>query len=148
MLYEVIKQKHVEAIKTRNPQLKSVYGNILAKIMVAEKSGKYSLPLEDSVVESLIQKEVKELQETAEGFANAGRSIEAGVVYFQIDEIKQYLPQMLTELEVESMIEGYVAATAETNKGKITGAIAKMVGNRFDKKLIKGIVDRWCGNGT
>ena len=30
----------------------------------------------------------------------------------------------------------------ETNKGKITGAIAKMVGNRFDKKLIKGIVEQ------
>jgi uncharacterized protein YqeY len=142
MLYEVIKQKHVEAMKARNPQLKSVYGNILAKIMVAEKSGKYSIPLEDSVVESLIQKEVKELQETAEGFANAGRSIEAGAVYFQIDEIKQYLPKMLTELEVESMIAGYVAASGETNKGKITGAIAKMVGNRFDKSKIKGIVDR------
>ena len=142
MLYEVIKKKHTEAMKARNPQLKSVYGNVLAKIMVAEKSGKYTIPLEDSVVEGLIQKEIKELQETAEGFANAGRSVEAGVVYFQIDEIKQYLPQMLTELEVESMIVGYVAATEETNKGKITGAIAKMVGNRFDKKLIKGIVDR------
>ena len=142
MLYEVIKEKHIAAMKARNSQLKSVYGNILAKMMVAEKSGKYVVPLEDSVVEGLIQKEIKELQETAEGFANAGRSVEAEVVYFQIDEIKQYLPQMLTELEVESMIEGYVAATEETNKGKITGAIAKMVGNRFDKSKIKSIVDR------
>lgn len=142
MLYEVIKEKHIAAMKARDPQLKSVYGNILAKMLVAEKSGKYTLPLEDSVVEGLIQKEVKELQETAEGFANAGRSIEAGVVYFQIDEIKQYLPKMLTELEVESMIEDYAAASGETNKGKITGAIAKMVGNRFDKSKIKGIVDR------
>jgi uncharacterized protein YqeY len=60
----------------------------------------------------------------------------------QIEELEQYLPQMLTELEVESMITGYVAATEEANKGKITGAIAKMVGNRFDKSKIKGIVDR------
>ena len=142
MLCEVIKEKHVAAMKARNSQLKSVYGNILAKIMVAEKSGKYTVPLEDSVVEGLIQKEVKELQETAEGFANAGRSIEAGAIYFQIDEIKQYLPQMLTEAEVEGMIAMVVAATDETNKGKITGAIAKMVGNRFDKSKIKSIVDR------
>ena len=142
MLFEVIKEKHTTAMKARNTQLKSVYGNILAKIMVAEKSGKYVVPLEDSIVEGLIQKEVKELQETAEGFANAGRSIEAGVIYFQIDEIKQYLPQMLTELEVESMIEGYITASGETNKGKITGAIAKIVGNRFDKSKIKSIVDR------
>ena len=142
MLYEIIKTKHVAAMKARDAVLKSVYGNILAKIMVAEKSGKYTVPLEDSVVEGLIQKEIKELQETAEGFANAGRSIEAGVVYFQIDEIKQYLPKMLTKLEVESMIAGYIAASGETNKGKITGAIAKMVGNRFDKSKIKSIVDK------
>jgi uncharacterized protein YqeY len=52
------------------------------------------------------------------------------------------LPQALTELEVESMILGYIAATEETNVGKITGAMAKAVGNRFDKKLIKGIVEK------
>ena len=142
MLYQVIKEKHTAAMKARNPQLKSVYGNILAKMMVAEKSGKYTLPLEDSIVEGLIQKEIKELQETAEGFANAGRSVEAEVLYFQIDEIKQYLPQMLTEAEVENMVAEYIAASGETNAGKITGAMAKAVGNRFDKKLIKGIVEK------
>ena len=52
---------------------------------------------------------------------------------------------MLTELEVESMILGYIAATEETNVGKITGAMAKAVGSRFDKKLIKGIVERVVG---
>lgn len=142
MLYEVIKTKHIEAMKARDALLKSAYGNILAKIAVAEKSGKYTLPLIDEVIEGLIQKEIKELNETAQGFISAQRFAEAGNLQVQINELEQYLPQMLTELEVESMIAGYVAATEETNKGKITGAIAKMVGNRFDKSKIKGIVDR------
>lgn len=142
MLYEVIKTKHIEAMKARDALLKSAYGNILAKIAVAEKSGKYTLPLTDEVIEGLIQKEVKELNETAQGFVSAQRFAEAGNLQVQIEELEQYLPQMLTELEVESMITSYIATTKETNKGKITGAIAKMVGNRFDKKLIKGIVDR------
>ena len=142
MLLETVKKRHIEAMKARDAILKSVYGNVLAKIAVAEKSGKYTLPLEDAVIEGLIQKEIKELNETAQGFVSAKRYAEAGNIEIQIEELEQYLPKMLTELEVESMIEGYVAATEETNKGKITGAIAKMVGNRFDKKLIKGIVDR------
>ena len=62
MLYEVIKNKHTEAMKSRNLLLKSAYGNVLAKIMVAEKSGNYPLPLEDGIVESLIVKEIKELE--------------------------------------------------------------------------------------
>ena len=142
MLLEVIKTKHVAAMKARDAILKSVYGNVLAKIAVAEKSGKYALPLEDAVIEGLIQKEIKELNETAQGFVSARRYAEAGNIEIQIEELEQYLPKMLTELEVESMIEGYVAVSGETNKGKITGAIAKMVGNRFDKSKIKGIVDK------
>lgn len=140
MLYEIIKNKHTEAMKMRNPLLKSAYGNVLAKIMVAEKSGKYQLPLTDEIIESLVAKEIKELEETRSFYQPMDDKYEdLGV---QIAELNQYLPKALTEAEVESMILGYIAATEETNVGKITGAIAKMVGNRFDKKLIKGIVGR------
>lgn len=142
MLQEVIKNKYIAAMKARDEVLKPAYGNVLAKIIVAEKSGKYSLPLEHTIIEGLIQKEVKELTETKAGFLAAARVDEAVKLQMQINELEQYLPKMFTELEVESMIAGYVATSGETNKGKITGAIAKMVGNRFDKKLIKGIVDR------
>ena len=140
MLYEIIKNKHTEAMKSRDPLLKSAYGNVLAKIMVAEKSGNYQLPLENTVIEGLIVKEVKELEETRSFYHPTQDQYET--LSIQIAELNQYLPKALTELEVESMILDYVATSGETNKGKITGAIAKMVGNRFDKKLIKGIVER------
>lgn len=139
-LYEIIKQKHTDAMKKRDPLLKSAYGNVLAKIMVAEKSGNYTLPLEDSVIESLIVKEVKELEETRSFYKASDDKYED--ISVQIAELNQYLPKALTELEVESMILGYIAASGETNTGKITGAMAKAVGNRFDKKLIKGIVEK------
>ena len=140
MLYEVIKQKHIEAMKHKDALLKSAYGNVIAKILVAEKSGNYMLPLEDSVIESLIVKEIKELEETRSFYKPSDDKYED--ISVQIAELNQYLPKALTELEVESMILGYVAATKETNIGKITGAMAKAVGNRFDKKLIKGIVEK------
>lgn len=140
MLYELLKEKHIAAFKQRNMLIKSAYSNVLAKALVAEKSGNYKLPLEDSVIESLIVKEIKELEETRSFYQPIDDKYED--LGIQIAELNQYLPKPLMEIEVESMILGYVAASGETNKGKITGAIAKMVGNRFDKKLIKGIVDR------
>lgn len=140
MLYELLKEKHIAAFKQRNMLIKSAYSNVLAKALVAEKSGNYKLPLEDSVIESLIVKEIKELEETRSFYQPIDNKYEE--LSIQIAELNQYLPKPLTETEIESMILGYVAASGETNKGKITGAIAKMVGNRFDKKLIKGIVDR------
>lgn len=139
MLYEEIKQKHILAMKARDNILKSAYGNVLAKIAVAEKSGKYQLPLADEIVEGLIQKEIKELNETAQGFVTAGRFAEAGNIEIQIEALEQYLPKMMTVEEVEDLIRK--AAETETNKGKLTGIVAKQVGNRFDKKLIKGLVE-------
>lgn len=139
MLYEEIKQKHIWTMKARDNILKSAYGNVLAKITVAEKSGKYQLPLADEVIEGLIQKEIKELNETAQGFISAGRYIDADNIKIQIEALEQYLPKMLTVEEVEALIRK--AAETETNKGKLTGIVAKLVGSRFDKKLIKGLVE-------
>ena len=140
MLYEIIKNKHTQAIKMRDPLLKSAYGNVLAKIMVAEKSGNYPLPLADSIIEGLIIKEIKELGETRSFYKPTDNKYEE--ISIQINELNQYLPQPLNEFEVKNMILEYMKTSGETNKGKITGAIAKMVGNRFDKKLIKGIVEQ------
>ena len=140
MLYETIKQKHTQAMKMRNQALKSAYGNVIAKIMVAEKSGQYALPLTEDIVESLIAKEIKELEETRSFYQPLDTQYEE--LSLQIEELNQYLPKALTEAEVENMIAAHIAATGETNVGKITGAIARQVGTRFDKKLIKGIVER------
>lgn len=139
MLYEIIKSKHMKAMKMRDPLLKSAYGNVLAKALVAEKSGNYQLPLSDEVIEGLVAKEIKELEETRSFYSPAQNQYED--ISIQIAELNQYLPQALTETEVKEMITNYIAATGETNAGKITGAMAKAVGNRFDKKLIKPLVE-------
>ena len=140
MLKEKIQEKHIAARKAQNALVKSAYESVLSKILVAEKSGQYQLPLEDSIIETLIVKEIRELEETRSFYKPTDDKYED--ISIQIGELNQYLPKALTEQEVESMILGYVAATEETNVGKITGAIAKAVGTRFDKKLIKGIVER------
>jgi uncharacterized protein YqeY len=137
MLYETIKNKHTEAMKTRNLLLKSAYGNVLAKITVAEKSGNYPLPLPEELIESLVAKEIKELEETRSFYTPSQDQYED--ISIQIAELNQYLPKALTQAEVVELIRE--AAATETNKGKITGIVAKQVGNRFDKKLIKPLVE-------
>lgn len=142
MLVDDMRKALLNARKEKDTSLIQVHTSVLAKIMIAEKSGNHQLPLSDEVVQTLIQKEIKELEESA-SFLQQG-NLQRELLLSQIEYLKLYLPQPYTELEVESMIVGYIAATAETNKGKIIGAIAKMVGNRFDKSKIKGMVDRIC----
>lgn len=141
MLYDIIKQKHKEAMKSRNELIKLAYGSVIAKIQVAEKSGRYSLPLEDAVIESCIQKEIKELEETRSYYNPIDDMYED--IGIKIAELNQYLPKMLTDEEVECMVvECIPECPSPVTKGKLIGMVAKKVGNRFDKSRIKEIVDR------
>ena len=64
MLQEQINLKWKELFKARDVVGKSAFECLRAKITVAEKSGSYELPLADSIIENIIIKEVKELNET------------------------------------------------------------------------------------
>ena len=140
MLKEQLQKDKLIAMKNKDSAKASAITAVMTKVIVAEKSGNYELPLADETIQTLIQKEIKELQESMSYYA-AGSS-QYLTMQEQIEELTAYLPQPYTELEVESMITGYLVATEETNKGKVIGAIAKMVGNRFDKSKIKGIVEK------
>ena len=140
MLKEQLQKDKLAAMKNKESAKVSAITAVMTKVIVAEKSGNYELPLADETIQTLIQKEIKELQESMSYYA-AG-STQYLTIQEQIEELTEYLPQLYTDLEVESMVTGYLAATEETNKGKVIGAIAKMVGNRFDKSKIKGIVEK------
>ena len=147
MLEQTIRNKFNEARKNKNELMRKTYESVIAKIMVAEKSGKYALPLPEDVVISLIQKEVNELEETKACYLEIPplTSIENKVIDAvcnldtQIAELKQYLPVALSEEEVIEKIKE-VMNNGETNKGKIIGTVAKFVGSRFDKSKIAGLV--------
>lgn len=140
MLEHTIRNKFNEARKSKNELMRKTYESVIAKIMVAEKSGKYTLPLSEDVIVSLLQKEVKELEETKACYAAMSDADDAiHNIELQIAELKQYLPSELSEEEVVEKIKEIING-GETNKGKIIGAVAKFVGSRFDKSKIAGLV--------
>ena len=147
MLEQTIRNKFNAARKDKNELMRKTYESVIAKIMIAEKSGKYTLPLPEDVVVTLVQKEIKELEETKACYLEIPplTTIDdkvADTLYnldVQIAELKQYLPTELTEEEVVEKIKEIING-GETNKGKIIGAVAKYVGSRFDKSKIAGLV--------
>ena len=138
MLKDVILEKWKEAFKAKDSVLKSAYECVKAKVLVEEKSGKYTLPLTDDIVVGIITKEVKELKETQtfykpedQMYADINRKIEA---------LSEYLPKQMSVEEVKDMIRSYITTTGLDNVGRITGAIVKEVGSRFDKSKISNLV--------
>ena len=145
MLEQTIRNKFNEARKNKNELMRKTYESVIAKIMVAEKSGKYSLPLPEDVVVSLLLKEVKELEETRACYVAMSADDVIPNIDMQIAELKQYLPTELTEEEVVAKIKEIING-GETNKGKIIGAVAKYVCSRFDKSKIAGLVAKVMEN--
>lgn len=147
MLEQTIRNKFNEARKNKNELMRKTYESVIAKIMVAEKSGKYALPLQEDVVVSLVQKEVKELEETKACYESISAVDAVNNIELQIAELKQYLPTELTEEEVIEKIQEIIDS-GKTNKGKIIGAVAKYVGSRFDKAKIAGLVANVMESGV
>lgn len=137
-----MKQRIIEDWKTAFKQgekiKKAVLEAIKARILVLEKSGTVELPLTNAQIESLISKEIKELQDSRQYYKEESED------YTQISEkiqiLNEYLPKQLSEDEVRQLIKDVVEKSGETNTGKLTGLVIKEIGNRFDKSKVSKLI--------
>ena len=136
MLKELMKQKFVEAFKTREYIRRYPYEIINNKIMIAEKSGQYELPLTDEQITNIIVKECKERTELLSLYRPEDEQYI--LAKYLIDELAQYLPKQMSEEEVIAIIKRL--KETEPNMGKLIGLTVKEVGNRFDKSKIAALV--------
>ena len=141
MLQEQVNLKWKELFKARDAVGKSAFECVKSKILVAEKSGNYELPLADSVVEGIIVKEVKELQETKTFYKPEDQQYKD--LDYKISLLNEYLPKQMTVEEVKAIITKL--ATTEQNKGKLIGLTVKEIGTKFDKSKIATLVNEVIG---
>ena len=141
MLQEQINLKWKEFFKARDAVGKSAFECVKSKILVAEKSGNYELPLADSIVEGIIVKEVKELQETKSYYKPEDQQYKD--LDYKISLLNEYLPKQMTAEEVKAVITKLYAQ--EQNKGKLIGLTVKEIGTKFDKSKIAGLVNEVIG---
>lgn len=136
MLKELINDKWKEAFKARDMQKRTAYEMIKQRILVAEKSGQFELPLTDEQITNLIIKEIKEREDVLQFYKPEDESYQTNVAI--IKELEQYLPKQMTEDEVIAIINRI--KETEPNLGKVIGLTVKEVGNRFDKSKIAALV--------
>lgn len=135
-LKELINQKFIEEFKTRVAIRRYPYEIMKQRIMTAEKSGQFELPLTDEQITNLIVKEVKERTELLNVYKPEDEQYV--LAKYMIEELSQYLPKQMSEEEVIEIIKKYKAI--EPNMGKVIGLTVKEVGNRFDKSKIAALV--------
>ena len=141
MLQEQINLKWKELFKAGDKIGKSAFESVRAKVLMAEKSGSYELPLTDLIIENIIVKEVKELQETKTYYKSEDQEYKD--LDYKISLLNEYLPKQMTAEEVKAIILKLYAQ--EQNKGKLIGLTVKEVGSKFDKSKIAGLVTEVIG---
>jgi uncharacterized protein YqeY len=135
-LKETFKQKFIEAFKTREYIRRYPYEVINNKIMIAEKSGQFELPLTDEQIINIIIKECKEREELLTIYKPEDEQYI--LADYALKELAQYLPKQMSEEEVIEIIKKL--KEIESNPGKLIGLTVKEVGNRFDKSKIAALV--------
>ncbi len=135
-LKETINKKFIEEFKTREYIRRYPYELIKQRILTAEKSGQFELPLTDEQITNLIVKECKEREELLKIYKPEDEQYI--LADYTIKELAQYLPKQMSEEEVIAIIKKL--RETETNPGKLIGLTVKEVGNRFDKSKIAQLV--------
>ena len=138
MLKELINEKWKEAFKARDMEKRTAYEMLKQRIMVAEKSGQFELPLTDEQITNLIIKEIKEREDVLQFYKPEDDAYKMATAI--IAELDQYLPKQMSEEEVVAIIKRI--KETEPNMGKVIGLTVKEVGNRFDKSKIAALVKR------
>ena len=107
MIVEEIKKANVQALKDKNVVLRNIYSVVLNKIMLESiKKREKDEEITDPDVVQILQKTIKELTEEKENYLKVSNTVEAGNIDVQIDCLKGYLPEMLSEEKIKEIILG------------------------------------------
>jgi uncharacterized protein YqeY len=100
-------------------------------------------PLTEDEFLAVLTREVKTRRESVEAYANAGRSDLAAKEQAEIDILSEYLPQAMTDSEIDALVGEAIASTGASNArdlGKVMGWLAPRTRGRADGKVVSGRV--------
>ncbi|MBQ9781649.1 MAG: GatB/YqeY domain-containing protein [Clostridia bacterium] len=105
MTLEQFKKEKILAMKNKDKDGVDALNVIITKVMnlTIEKRA-VGQEVTEGDVDTIIQKAVKELEEEREGFMKAGRQANVESLTKQIEYVKKYLPQLLSEQEIKEII--------------------------------------------
>jgi len=131
-----------DAMKQKNEAGKRTLRAIKAQLILLKTSGSGTEITEDQEVK-MLQKMVKERQDSYEIYVKQNREDLATPEKEEMDIIKEFLPQQMSEEELTVAIKKIVeqvGASSMKDMGKVMGMANKQFGGKADGKTISMIV--------
>lgn len=126
------------AIKGRDEVTSATLRMVLTAVTNEEVSGKEARELSDDDVLTVLGREAKKRRESAEAYDAALRPELADRERAELEVITRYLPQPLSEAEVQAIVD---AAVAEVAAGGSTGGAAMGQVMKIVQPQVKGRAD-------
>jgi uncharacterized protein YqeY len=135
-----------DAMRSKDAERLSVLRMVKSALMNAaiEKRGATG-GLEDSEAVGVIRKQVKQRLDSIESFEKGGRPELAAKERKEIDYLTGYLPQPLTENEINQLVRDSIAQAGATSKAQM-GAVMKIASGkaagRIDGKTLSQAIQK------
>ena len=142
-LKETLFQDLKTAMKDKDTVRKNTIQLVRAGVLQIEKDN--HVELDDDGVLDVIAKELKKRRDSLPEFEKSGRTDLIDNLNKEIEVLLGYLPEQLTEDEIQKIAEETIAETgAATMKdmGKVMGAVSSKVKGRADNRVVSGYVKK------
>lgn len=143
-MIEQIEREMKEAMKEGNKLKVSTLRMMLSELKNLQiTKGKDRSKLDESEVLSLFQKAVKKREEAAEAFRKGGRLEMAEKEESEAELLRTYLPEPLSDEELEQAVDGVIAelgATSKRDMGNVMKAMMGRFSGRVDGRRVKELV--------
>lgn len=143
-LEQRIKQDLMEAMKAHDEASKRGLRAVLAAIQLANTDGSGDAIEGDREIK-LLQKLVKQRRDSVEIYQKGNRPELAAVELEEIAVIEKYLPQQMSEAELELALREIIAQTGAASArdiGKVMGAANKAFAGKAEGKMIAAVAKR------
>jgi uncharacterized protein len=115
---------------------------MLSALQKAEKDGPAG-GFTDADAEAVLRRERKQRLEAAEVYRQAGHADRASREEADVPVIDEFLPQAMTEAELEALVDAAIAETGATSMkemGKVMGLVTRRGGGRVDGRAASALV--------
>lgn len=142
-----LKEKLLEdfktAIKDKDTVRKDAVQMVRSAVLQVEKDQKVTLD-DDGIIE-VIAKQIRQKKDVLPEYENSGRHDLIEKLKREIEILTQYLPEQLTEEQLEGIIKQAVQDTGARSAkdiGKVMQAVMPKIRGRADGRLVNQIVKR------
>lgn len=115
----------------------------MLKSSIKNEQIKLGHELSDDEVMAVLKREAKQRRDSIEQYEKAERDDLADVEKTELEVIKSYLPEQLSEDELTKAVDEVISetgASSPSEMGVVMGAVLKKVGSRADGSMVAKIV--------